>query len=543
MSEKRLSVEKKVRVDNVINESSSETSSTDLINTLPSECLAKIFMCLDVFDRMEIRKNFPTQVLNTLPEGVDEITLSTFPVCPFDCNLEKFHGLRILNLENYSLNKNTMQEIAKKTTIVKLSLDSCHIENEDAALISDPINLETLHLSGSCVSEECVIRTVKNCKTIRTLKTLKKFHGLRILHLEKCLLKKNTMQEIAQKTTIVKLSLDSCRIENEDAALISNPINLETLHLRGSCVSEECVIRTVKNCKTIKSLMVDCDLSLFAFGQISQLNTLKCLNVHHVDNLSVIRILSSLKNLTELHMNYCKSISNVVLQDIGRLRGLECLVLSHSYGNNNVDDDVIISISNNCNKLKRFELSNCKDATASALRQLAKLKNLEVLSLEMVKNFDDDVFIDIVSECKNLNSLKIDTCFKLTDIGLKNIAKLENLETLHLVMIGNTHISDAILNGVYKLKSLFSVAAVGFTVEGLKMLFKNCSNLQDFASSCGPINDDEVLSCAVEETCRRTNNTLLTINIKDSKILEQSYEKFKHTASLSPLLKFAGQNL
>ncbi|KAF7997477.1 hypothetical protein HCN44_006048 [Aphidius gifuensis] len=157
MSEQQMSVEKKVRSDIIIKDFLSETSSTDLINRLPSECLAKIFMCLDVFDRMEMRENFPTQVLSSLPKGVDEITLSNFRMTLFDCTLKKFHGLRILDLTNYTLNKNTMREIAKKTTIVKLLLRECVIKNKDAALISNPINLETLHLKGSRITEKCYV--------------------------------------------------------------------------------------------------------------------------------------------------------------------------------------------------------------------------------------------------------------------------------------------------------------------------------------------------------------------------------------------------
>ncbi|KAF7997573.1 hypothetical protein HCN44_006144 [Aphidius gifuensis] len=63
MSEKELSLEKKVNFDNIINESSE--TSTALINNLPSECLAGIFMCLGIFDRIEIRKNH-TQALDVV---------------------------------------------------------------------------------------------------------------------------------------------------------------------------------------------------------------------------------------------------------------------------------------------------------------------------------------------------------------------------------------------------------------------------------------------------------------------------------------------
>lgn len=56
MNEKGLPLEKKLSLGNVINEPS-ETSSTDYINKLPCECLARIFMYLDIFDRIEIRKS------------------------------------------------------------------------------------------------------------------------------------------------------------------------------------------------------------------------------------------------------------------------------------------------------------------------------------------------------------------------------------------------------------------------------------------------------------------------------------------------------
>lgn len=354
--------------------------------------------------------------------------------------------------------------------------------------------------------------------------TLEKFHGLRILDLEKLSLNKITMQEIAKKTTIVKLSLHSCRIENEDAALISNPINLETLHLKDSRISEECVIRTVKNCKTIKNLEIDCELSSFDVEQLTQLDTLQCLNVHNVDDLCVTYIINFWKNLTELHLS-CENISNVVLADIRYLKELDGLILSDG---DYVDDSVIISISNNCHKLKRFELHCCRKAYA--LFELANLKNLEILILNAVENFDDHAITCISNTCRNIKTLQLLSCYKLTEMGLKNIVKMENLEALYLHGIDNS--SDAIFNGVYKLKSLTSTLAVDFTVEGLKMLLKNCQNLENLSIYPHPF-DDELLSYVVEETSRRTNNTLLTISM-----WAQLNQELRYIESLSPLLKF-----
>ncbi|KAF7997450.1 hypothetical protein HCN44_006021 [Aphidius gifuensis] len=559
MSEQRLSVEKKVRLDNVINESSPETSSTDLINTLPSECLARIFMCLDVFDRIEIRKicrnwkdtcdNFAWYDIKkfvchpTIGRSYDNRKMNKSDVINalFYCGRYLRH-LKLSEIVDSSIMA-LLGNTCKNLTHLEIKFDNFDEpidENHYTEAFIKLTNLRSIKIEYyrenslhqdfptqvlNSLSEGVDEITLSNFPVSPFDSTLEKFNGLRILDLTNYTLNKNTMREIAKKTTIVKLSLRSCLIENEDAALISNPINLETLHLEDSRISKECVIRTVKNCKTIKSLQVDCDLSSFAVGQITQLDTLKCLKVHHVDDLSVIRIVSSLKNLMELHMN-CENISNVVLQDIGQLKKLECLVLSDGF---NVDDDVIISISNNCSKLKRFELSNCKDATASALCELAKLKNLEVLALDNVENFDNDAITCIVSECKNITSLELCTCYKLTEIGLRNIAKLENLKNLNFHDINNT--SDAIFNGIHKLKSLSSTIAVNFTVEGMIMLLKNCPNLEELSIYQPPFND-EVLSCAVEETCRRTNNTLLTINM-----MSRFYGDLKNIASLSPLLK------
>ncbi|KAF7992734.1 hypothetical protein HCN44_005078 [Aphidius gifuensis] len=350
------------------------------------------------------------------------------------------------------------------------------------------------------------LEEIKDLTDIRS--TLEKFKRLRRLHLKHWILKKETLKIIGTKKTLVHLTLLDCQIENDDLPLLITELeNLEYLEISGNWNIENSLNGISKKCKKLKQLKLRKYPMSYSsvFEEILQLYNLECLvicDVENVDDNYIIQITKNLKKLKTLEFGCCDNFTNDTLQQLGQLKELEHLLLSSAH-----NDESIISITNNCNKLKSLRLFHCT-GTSSALCELEKLKYLETLHLYDIENVNDDVIICIANQCKNLKTLKINFSLKLTEIGLKEIEKLENLECLELKHIKN--ITDVVFNKKYKLKTFKCFDSTKFTDQGLKKLLKNCQSLETLIINSA-VFTNQVLLCAIEETKKRTNNILLTI--------------------------------
>ena len=118
--------------------------------------------------------------------------------------------------------------------------------------------------------------------------------------------------------------------------------------------------------------------------------------------------------------------------------------------------------------------------TDVGLKEVAKLKNLDRLYLNAETQITDAGLKEI-AEMQNLTWLGLhDT--KITDAGLKEVAKLQKLRTLNLY---NTQITDAGLKDIAKLQKLDDLALgeTKITDEGAAWLRKALPKLEIFYHS------------------------------------------------------------
>ena len=106
--------------------------------------------------------------------------------------------------------------------------------------------------------------------------------------------------------------------------------------------------------------------------------------------------------------------------------------------------------------------------TDAGLKEVAKLQNLTILDLNSSKVTDTG--LKEVAKLQKLEELLLESS-KITDVGLKEVAKLQTLEHLN---VSGTYITDAGLKELSKLQKLqgLEVAANEITDAGLKELSK-----------------------------------------------------------------------
>ncbi|XP_044001514.1 uncharacterized protein LOC122847729 [Aphidius gifuensis] len=388
------------------------------------------------------------EIINSLPEEINEIHILN--KCWWNdkraalFTLKKFKNLQKLTLHGLCLDKLILQEISEATTLVHLNIElyDKHIE---FPLFDKLVNLEYIEIEVETEDEDKkvftkVVNTIFcKCKNLKHLDIPHDFYDL------------------------AKIPL----------AEWENFKNLEYLRLSCYEVLSDLADTIVKYCKNLKHL---------------------CMNpICHFIKTNVVKKLTKLENLEILQMN--------------------------DYG---LSEEAIIAISNNCKKLKHLELDNCylvpsidseELSSPSVLSELSKLQYLEHLSLICAENIEDNTIIAIANNCKNLKSLDIcGISDDITETALVTLTKLENLEILR---VSFCNISDSFIIKLKGLKKFDCDNCENLTDTGIIEFIKNNPDLQEiYAVGIDNITIDLVIA-ADQATKNRTNGIILRLRISN----------------------------
>ncbi|XP_044003988.1 F-box/LRR-repeat protein 2-like [Aphidius gifuensis] len=123
--------------------------------------------------------------------------------------------------------------------------------------------------------------------------------------------------------------------------------------------------------------------------------------------------------------NANEGLAESALQKLTELKNLEYLILPDGL---KLSGETIMTISNNCKKLKHLEMTNCTINTVSALDEISKLQHLEYLNLSDAKDFNE-----FIVRLKRFKSLNFHSCKNITDDGIVQLIKnCPDLEDLNL---------------------------------------------------------------------------------------------------------------
>jgi Leucine-rich repeat (LRR) protein len=119
-----------------------------------------------------------------------------------------------------------------------------------------------------------------------------------------------------------------------------------------------------------------------------------------------------------------------------------------------VTDQELSLMINICSNLHTLDLSYCDKITDVGLKELAKLTNLHTLDLSYCDEITD-VGVKELAKLTNLHTLDLSYCDKITDVGVRELAKLTNLHTLDLHQCNK--ITDFGLKELAKLTNLHTL--------------------------------------------------------------------------------------
>ncbi|KAK1412861.1 hypothetical protein QVD17_34430 [Tagetes erecta] len=221
-------------------------------------------------------------------------------------------------------------------------------------------------------------------------------------------------------------------------------------------------------------------------------------------HLGVIRnqFSGSLKNLEHLNLNGCQKISDSGIEAI--TKAAPSLKIFSIYWNVRVTDVGVSHLVKNCKHIVDLNLSGCKGISDKSLQMISEsYQHLESLDITRCVKITDGGLQRVMVKCSGLKSLNLyalssftDVVYKkllhlahlrfldlcgaqnLSDDGLLSIAKCKNIRTLNLTWC--VRVTDvgviAIAQGCTSLEYLSLFGIVGITDKCLEALSKFCSN-------------------------------------------------------------------
>ncbi|XP_044021102.1 F-box/LRR-repeat protein 20-like [Aphidius gifuensis] len=396
-------------------------------------------------------------LINSLPEEINEIHLFNKHLNYLNkyisMSVRRFRNLQKLTSVGFCLDNIILEEIADITTLVHLTIELYDI-NKKLSLFDKLVNLEYIDLiimgRVDCVfglTDEVLNTIFCTCKKLKHLDIPSGLYDVAKIPLEKW-------------------------------------INFQNLQYLGICcdIMPDLANTVVEYCKNLKHLRI-------------------------TDYRDDLMNETALKKLTEL-------------------KNLECLILEE---NISLSEESIIAISNNCKKLKRLEISECiivpsipgvRLSSSTVLDELSKLQCLEHLNLGFAENLKDSTIISIANNCKKLKILDIQGCCAITETSLVNLTNLENLVKLDVSCLDI--ITDSFLIKLKGLKELNCYYCQKLTNAGIIQFINNNPDLELLDVRYIKNLTSDLAIAADQATQNRTNGIILDIIMDNWSIIKAS---------------------
>ncbi|KAJ1366964.1 hypothetical protein KIN20_027786 [Parelaphostrongylus tenuis] len=177
------------------------------------------------------------------------------------------------------------------------------------------------------------------------------------------------------------------------------------------------------------------DLSISAGGslKITNLNFLRgklleslALQRSLVSTADLADLVTMASSLTKLDLTSCLNITDGSI--IGELHNLKYLYLGSI---RELSDESLLVICFGCPRLLHLSLDNCSLLSSNSLSALGNLFDLEWLCLAGVSGVDDFV-LERLSNCRQLQTLDIKYCRRVTKVGLMIVLELPVLFRLEV---------------------------------------------------------------------------------------------------------------
>ncbi|KAK7345181.1 hypothetical protein VNO77_15735 [Canavalia gladiata] len=239
----------------------------------------------------------------------------------------------------------------------------------------------------------------------------------------------------------------------------------------------------------------------------------------------------SLQSLESLNLNGCQKISDTGIEAItsccSQLKSFSI------YWNVRVTDTGILHIVRNCKHIIDLNISGCKSISDRGVQLIAEnYPELESLNLTRCVKLTDDGLKKLLQRCLFLQSLNLYALSSFTDEAYRKLCLLARLKILDLC--GAQNLSDGGVSCISKCKNLVSLNltwCVRVTDEGVISIAEGCTSLE-FLSLFGIIGVTDKCLEALSKSC---SNKITTLDVNGCiGIKKRSHEEL---LQLFPYLK------
>ncbi|XP_044001844.1 dynein regulatory complex subunit 6-like isoform X2 [Aphidius gifuensis] len=548
MSAKRICIEKNKQVSTGSTDYVEEKMDYDVdkikdfINSLDNDSLAQIFMLLPISDRItmdevcskwkeacqlawyDIKKYKCT---NTIVRNHKKciLTQSHVEKILLNCGIylkelilsevcdssimpvivEYCKNLTTLEFE-IDVNKNdcyTDRSVEAFTQLKQLKVVKIHIhESRDKfqfkILNSLPKDINEIHLFIRPFeqAEAWFMNRIFPCGDSPSLFSLRKFTNLRSLTIRSYNITE-IIREISKKTTLVYLDLQKCTT-NQANFTFNQLINLEHLNVRDVSFTWSNpnllsgIFNTCKNLKHLDAPDFHVDLAKIKMENWVNLRNLVYLNIRWQASDAIIKkIIKYCNNLEFINTDTLNSESIIKLTQLENLNYLKF------EKTNNINNEVMVAILNNCKKLKHLVIHGDDRVEASIFDDLLKLKYIESLNLACNLNIGPS---------------------SITSTAYVALTSLKNLKKLNLEW--NSNVEDNFIVKLRGIKSLNCSGCRKLTDAGVIQFIKNNPDLEFLDISYIPKVTIDTIIAAEVAVKNRTNDTFLAIKTRDPVLKE-----------------------
>ncbi|KAK9065817.1 hypothetical protein SSX86_015218 [Deinandra increscens subsp. villosa] len=215
----------------------------------------------------------------------------------------------------------------------------------------------------------------------------------------------------------------------------------------------------------------------------------------------------SLKNLEHLNLNGCQKISDCGIEAI--TKASPSLKIFSIYWNVRVTDVGISHLVDNCKHIVDLNLSGCKGISDKSLQMISECyQHLESLDITRCIKITDGGLQHIMLKCSGLQSLNLYALSSFTDEAYKKLSLLTHLRFLDLC--GAQNLSDEGLFSIGKCKNIRTLNltwCVRITDVGVIAIAQGCTSLE-FLSLFGIVGVTDKCLEALSKSCSNTITTL-----------------------------------
>ncbi|MBQ3352040.1 MAG: hypothetical protein IJG38_16745 [Thermoguttaceae bacterium] len=350
--------------------------------------------------------------------------------------VEKDGAIVEVDIMNKSFEPADVELIAQLSDVVKLSISSPSVNDQNFALLSKMPKLQTLLMLNCGITDE-------------GLKSVPDFPELKVLNLRGCANMTDAgMESVAKAPKLDNLALLYTKIGDEGVIALKGmklrALDLRGLRLTGSACQALAEMTTLESLKLRNAR----EIMDYSFQELKTLVNLKSLSLEDLAITdSALEILPNFTNLKELVIMRTDMMD---VSPIGQLKNLKKLTLREM----TCDLDFLAEMP----QLEElfFAESIVRDEDMKFFEGLVNIKTLDLWNTQL-----GDKALELFGKMPKLTTLNIKNCAKISDAGIAELAKSESLESLNLSENGKATdddgkplVSDKALESLKDCKSL-----------------------------------------------------------------------------------------